>query len=221
MSRPCRTDRRAGWLPVVTVLVACVALAAGCGAPPGAWSPSAPPSVPLRAPSSVDPAALASAKTQAGIADCPVSDDRVEPVADGLPDVVLPCLGGGREVRLAGLRGTPMMINIWAQWCAPCRAESPYLADVAATAGEGLMILGIDYDDPQPDWAIEFADLAEWRYPQLVDADRTLRAPLQIAGPPQTLFVRADGTIAHRHSGPFTSAAQIRSLAAHHLGVTL
>ena len=42
------------------------------------------------------------------------------------------CLGGGREVRLAGLRGKPMMINVWAQWCGPCREEAPYLAEVAA-----------------------------------------------------------------------------------------
>ena len=72
-------------------------------------------------------------KKAAGIADCPRSDSDVAAVPSGLPDVVLPCLGGGREVRLAGLRGKPMMINVWAQWCGPCREEAPYLAEVRQT----------------------------------------------------------------------------------------
>ena len=116
------------------------------------------------------------------------------------------CLGGGREVRLAGLRGRPMMINIWAQWCGPCRDEAPFIAEVANANDSELMILGVDYEDPRPDRAIEFARVLAWRFPQLVDQDKALAGPLQITGPPQTFFVRADGTIAGRHVGPFPSA---------------
>jgi cytochrome c biogenesis protein CcmG, thiol:disulfide interchange protein DsbE len=47
-----------------------------------------------------------------------------------------------------------------------------------------------------------------------------LRAALQITGPPQTFFVRPDGTIAYRHAGPFKSADEIRELARTQLGVT-
>jgi thiol-disulfide isomerase/thioredoxin len=163
---------------------------------------------------------LAAMKKAAGIADCPKSDPDVAAVPSGLPDVVLPCLGGGREVRLAGLRGKPMMINIWAQWCEPCRAEAPYLADVATTNKSDLMIVGIDHADPRPDLAIEFAQLSTWTYPQVADPDVVLRAELQITGPPQTFFIRPDGTIAYRHAGPFDSADEIRNLAKKHLGVT-
>lgn len=172
-------------------------------------------------PSTVPPSVLAQAKREARIEDCPTSDPSVPAVADGLPDVVLACLGGGREVRLAGLRGRPMMINIWAQWCGPCREEAPFISEVAKAADPDLMIMGIDYQDPQPDWAIEFAGLSKWTFPQLQDQDRTLSGPLQLSGPPVTLFVRADGTIAYRHSGPFRSADQIRAEAKQHLGVTL
>ena len=66
------------------------------------------------------------------------------------------------------------------------------------------MILGVDYEDPRPDLAIEFAQLSAWRFPQLVDRDKALAGPLQITGPPQTFFVRPDGTIAYRHVGPFS-----------------
>lgn len=183
------------------------------------------PAVPDQAPASAAPgpstADLAPVKKAAGIPDCPISDPAVAPAAEGLPDVVLPCLGGGRDVRLAGLRGRPMLLNVWAQWCGPCRTEAPYLAEVSADNDTDLLILGVDYVDPLPDKAIEFARLAGWRYPQVADPDKRLAAPLQIAGPPQTFFVTADGTIGYRHSGPFTSAQQIRALAAEHLGVAL
>jgi cytochrome c biogenesis protein CcmG/thiol:disulfide interchange protein DsbE len=201
---------------------AAVAMLLGaCGVPSmqaGSASPMGPPSEAMPSPEST--AGLAATKKAAGIADCPKSDPNVAPVPSGLPDVVLPCLGGGRAVRLAGLRGKPMMINVWAQWCGPCREEAPYLADVATKNTSQLMILGIDHADPQPALAIEFAQLSTWKYPQLADPDVVLRADLQISGPPQTFFVRPDGTIAYRHAGPFKSADQIRELARQHLGVS-
>jgi thiol-disulfide isomerase/thioredoxin len=198
--------------------LAVVLLLAACGSP--VVDPAEPPDDPVPA-STARPAELAVLKKAAGIEDCPPSDPDAVPVDSGLPDVVLGCLGGGRDVRLAGLRGRPMMINVWAQWCGPCREEAPFISEVAVTNRSELMILGIDYNDPRPELAIEFAQLSAWAYPQLVDQDTVLRAPLQIIGPPQTFFVRGDGTIAYRHTGPFTSADAIRSLARQHLGVTL
>jgi thiol-disulfide isomerase/thioredoxin len=115
-----------------------------------------------------------------------------------------------------------MIINIWAQWCAPCREEAPFLADVAAKNRSRTLILGIDYADPRPDYAIEFAQLTGWTYPQLVDAETVLKVPLQLgAGAPQTLFVTADGEIVHRKAGALHSAQELRDLAKEHLGVTL
>jgi cytochrome c biogenesis protein CcmG/thiol:disulfide interchange protein DsbE len=205
-----------GWLAsAAAVLVIVLAGCAGSAAPTPSVEPSA-----EAAPTPELTADLAAMKKAAGIADCPRSDPDVAALPSGLPDVVLPCLGGGREVRLAGLRGKPMMINVWAQWCGPCREEAPYLTEVAAANHSDLIIVGIDHADPRPDLAIEFAQLSSWTYPQLADPDVVLRAELQITGPPQTFFVRPDGTIAYRHAGPFRSAAEIRDLADKHLGVT-
>ena len=205
-----------GWL--ASAAAALVIVLAGCAG-------SAAPTPPVESSAEVVPtpeltADLAAMKKAAGIAGCPRSDPDVAALPSGLPDVVLPCLGGGREVRLAGLRGKPMMINVWAQWCGPCREEAPYLAEVAAANDSNLIIVGIDHADPRPDLAIEFAQLSSWTYPQLADPEVVLRAELQITGPPQTFFVRPDGTIAYRHTGPFSSAAEIRDLAGQHLGVT-
>src|SRR5215213_4708375 len=206
---------------VATAAAALALVLAGCSGSPVDAGPTGPVEAPSEAAPSREPTAgLAVMKKKAGIGKCPKSDPDVAAVPSGLPDVVLPCLGGGREVRLAGLRGKPMMINVWAQWCGPCREEAPYLAEVAAANDSELVIVGIDHADPRPDLAIEFAQLSSWSYPQLADPDVVLRAELQITGPPQTFFVRPDGTIAYRHAGPFGSAAQIRGLAAQHLGVT-
>ena len=192
---------------------ACALLLAACVAPP---EPTPPP-----VPSPTATYDLPVLKRQAGIEDCPRSDPAVAAVPQGLPDVVLGCLGGGREVRLAGLRGRPMMINIWAQWCSPCRAEAPHLSEIANANETELMIMGIDFEDPRPEWAIEFAQLSGWKYPQLVDQEKVVAGPLQLTGPPVTLFVRADGTLAYRHAGAFDSTDQIRSLLRQHLGVSL
>ncbi|HEU4907996.1 MAG TPA: TlpA disulfide reductase family protein [Propionibacteriaceae bacterium] len=218
--RKLRSGRKFDWAWLVAAIAVAALVLTGCGAgatPAGSAPTMAPPSDAVPSPEST--VSLGPMKKAAGIADCPKSDPDVAAVPSGLPDVVLPCLGGGREVRLAGLRGKPMMINIWAQWCAPCREEAPYLADVATTNKSELMILGIDHADPQPALAIEFAQLSAWKYPQLADPDVVLRAALQITGPPQTFLVRPDGTIAYRHAGSFSSADEIRGLVRQHLGV--
>jgi thiol-disulfide isomerase/thioredoxin len=207
--------RLAGLAGVAVVLLAgCTEQPVVTRADPAGSAPSV--SVPAPEQPSGD---LAAAKRAAGIADCPVSDPDVATRPDGLPDVVLPCLAGGREVRLAGLRGHPMIINVWAQWCGPCREEAPFLAEVARAPRAGVLVLGVDHADPRPDLAVEFAHLSGWTYPQLADPELVLRSELQVTGPPQTFFVSAEGEVVYRHLGPFSSAAQVRDLAREHLGV--
>ena len=205
------------WRPAVAA--ALLVLLSGCTSAPAVTRSTGPSSVPAPPPRAPDSSGLAAAKQAAGIADCPPSDADVDAVPAGLPDVVLPCLGGGRPVRLAGLRGRPMVVNVWAQWCGPCRDEAPFLAEVARTDASDLLVLGVDHADPEPARALEFARTASWTYPQLQDRDSVLRTDLQVAALPQTFFVRADGTVAYRNLRPFTSAGQIRELARRHLGV--
>lgn len=158
---------------------------------------------------------LGAAKKTAGIADCPTT---TAPAATGgLPDARLECLGGGREVRLADLRG-PMLVNVWASWCGACREEAPFLAE-AARPGSAVSVIGVDHADPAPEAAVAFAGSAGWTYPQLYDADLVFRKQLQVMALPVTFFVRADGTVAGRHAGPFTSAAQLADTSRQYLGV--
>ncbi|MGW1343349.1 TlpA family protein disulfide reductase [Kribbella sp. NPDC002412] len=160
------------------------------------------------------PAATGGAAT---VSACPSTPSK-PPVSNGLPDVSLRCLGEGPDIRLADLRG-PLVVNIWAQWCGPCRDEAPYLAALAKTGK--VQMLGIDYADPRPELAVKFATEEGLAYPHLVDQDKTIQQALRIGGPPLTAFVDKDGAVVYVHHGVLTSQQQLDQLVKDKLGVQL
>ena len=165
-------------------------------------------------------ASVVGARQAAGIAECPVSGT-VESVGNGLPDLTLQCLGGDSLVNLAGLaKGRPMLVNVWAQWCGPCREEAPHLAALHAAVGDDVDFLGIDAADPEPLAAVEFARVSGWAWPQLADPEKISGPPLGIQGIPQTLFVDATGVVVYRQAGGFESTEQALDLVEEYLGVT-
>ncbi|MBA3233998.1 MAG: TlpA family protein disulfide reductase [Propionibacteriales bacterium] len=167
----------------------------------------------------VDTSELRRQKAEAGIDPCPKSATDVAVVDSGLPDLTLPCLGGGRDVRLAGLRGTPMVLNLWAYTCGPCRAEAPLFQRLHEAAGNELAVIGVDWQDSRPGDAIAFAAELNLRYPQLADPSAATRAPLYVSALPMTLFVDAEGAIVHVEYGALPSARVLAGLVDTHLGV--
>ena len=167
------------------------------------------------------PTDLRRARVDAGIPDPPVADAAIAAVAGGLPDVTLEALGGGSPTRLAGVRGRPMVINFWAQWCAPCREEAPRLRELLARGKDQVLLVGVDTADPRADLAIEFATLVRWFYPHLADPEKQLHGALGLPGLPSTVFVRADGVVAHRHPGLIRTDEELFGLVKDHLGVVL
>jgi thiol-disulfide isomerase/thioredoxin len=169
--------------------------------------------------STIAPDDLAAAKEQAGIDDCP--DVSGTPSGDDtLPDVSLECLGGGRPVDLAGLAGTPTVINLWASWCVPCRKELPLLAEADEKYGDSVRFIGIDYKDQDPDRAIELARASGVTYPLLADPDETTKADLKVVALPQTIFVDAQGRMVATERREFRSYADLTAAIERHLGVT-
>jgi cytochrome c biogenesis protein CcmG, thiol:disulfide interchange protein DsbE len=105
--------------------------------------------------------------------------------------------------RLAALKGTPVVINKWASWCGPCRAEFPVFQQVATKRGTEIAFLGVNSgDSTQP--ARDF--LAEYPipFPSYLDPDERIaheiRAP---ANYPITVFLDARGKTAFIHQGPY------------------
>lgn len=153
--------------------------------------------------------------------DAPAGDsagDSAGDKADVLPDLSFPCLNGGEQVALAGGAGTPMVLNVWGSWCPPCRDELPYVEELHQKAGTGLVVLGVDVLDSRQS-AASYTDEAGLTFPSVFDAEGAIVDWSGVAGPPFTLFVRADGTIAHRAIGPVPSYSALRDLVKQHLGV--
>jgi thiol-disulfide isomerase/thioredoxin len=161
---------------------------------------------------------LADLKAAAGIEDCPTSDAEA-PNDDALPDVVLDCLGGGRRVTLAGLAGTPTVINLWASWCGPCREELPLLARAHREYDGRVRVLGIDVADAAPEAALRLAKDSEVTYPLLVDRSSKIRGPLRVSGLPMSVFVDAQGRMVFTERTPFRSYADLTAAIRQHLGV--
>lgn len=166
----------------------------------------------------VDTPRLRTLKKQAEVAACPRT--RARPVADGLPDVTLPCLGGGRAVRLTALRG-PLVLNLFAQWCGPCRDELPFYQRLHEEAGGRVRVLGLDWMDTQPARALELVEDTGVTYPLLADPDGRTRAPLRIRGLPGVAFVGADGRLVDVEFLVIRSYPQLRALVEDKLGVEL
>jgi cytochrome c biogenesis protein CcmG, thiol:disulfide interchange protein DsbE len=199
------------------LLVGAALLLAACGSATGAGTlvPTSGSATP------VDPAVSGSAPAdlvaQAALAPCPASDPAVPAVRDGLPDLTLPCLGEGPSVRLAGLRGTPMVVNLWASWCAPCRTELPFFAALDA-GSTPVSVLGVDVEDP-PDRALSLLVDTGVHYPSVRDTARATQPSLRWVGLPMTAFVGADGVVRHVERAPITSQDQLDGLVERYLGV--
>lgn len=123
------------------------------------------------------------------------------------PDFALPPLEPGAPgLSTAALRrGEPTIVNVFASWCGPCRAEHPLLMELARH--DVAPIYGLNYKD-DPEAARAF--LAGLGNPYArIGADRTGRAGVEwgVYGVPETFVIGGDGTILHKHVGPLTPEA--------------
>ena len=89
-----------------------------------------------------------------------------------------------------------MIVNFWASWCTPCRAEFPVFKDKLAALGptDGLVVLGVLYKD-QADLATTFVTDFGATWPTVTDPDGSIGTAYRIAAPPQTFFIDKTGVI--------------------------
>jgi cytochrome c biogenesis protein CcmG, thiol:disulfide interchange protein DsbE len=125
---------------------------------------------------------------------------------------------GAFERRLAQLEGHPVVINKWASWCNPCRAEFPVFQQLATERGKEVAFLGLNAGD-SADPARKFLSQYPVPFPSYEDPDeeiaRSIKAP---ANYPITLFVDADGKTAFIHQGGYTSKQQLAADVDRYLG---
>ena len=117
-----------------------------------------------------------------------------------MPSLTLPLYGGG-QVALSELRGQPVVLNFWASWCAPCRAEAPTLEKVYGEYRErGVTFLGVGVRDVM-ERGQAFIDEFGITYPNAHDPQGQAWRAFRLTGVPETLFVTSDGVVAGRHIG--------------------
>jgi cytochrome c biogenesis protein CcmG/thiol:disulfide interchange protein DsbE len=112
-------------------------------------------------------------------------------VGEVLPDLSLPCFTGGSEVRLRDLR-RPVVINIWASWCPPCREELPVMQGLADRAEGRFTVIGVDSGDRRSA-AADFANDRSVTFPTLFDEGKKFADALGVTTLPATVFIDADG----------------------------
>lgn len=158
-------------------------------------------------------------KKDAGVEPCRPGDAAAP--ADGMPDLVLSCLGGGPDVNLSSLTG-PLVVNLWAQWCGPCREELPYYQQLHQAAGGKVQVIGIDYQDTQPGAALELLRDTGVTFPQLADPAGEVRVPFEVRrGLPGVVFVDREGVITHIEYVVIGSYDELRDMLEEHLDITL
>lgn len=126
------------------------------------------------------------------------------------PDLVGTTLDGD-TFRLSDHKGEVVVVNVWASWCAPCRAEAPALAAVAADLkGKGVQFVGLDTRDSDTA-ARAFAQKFAVPYPSVIDRDGQLQLLFADSLPPQaipsTLVIDRQGRVAARALGKVSESA--------------
>ena len=132
-------------------------------------------------------------------------------------------LEGGPDAfgeRLRGLRGHPVVINKWASWCGPCRAEFPIFQRISTERGKEIAFVGVNARDKRPA-AERFAATFPVPYPSYEDpAERIARRLEAPSNFPVTLFVDARGRTVFTHQGGYRSAAELSADIDEHLGAS-
>ena len=130
---------------------------------------------------------------------------------DGLPDIELVSADGGDPLQLAELEG-PVLVNVWATWCVPCKKELPDLQAIADDPSVEVDVIGINVGD-EPQAIDDFLTQLEVGFPNYTDPDGIVQTEFAISGLPATIAVRADGSVAEVHQGPLDEQG-FRALAA-------
>jgi cytochrome c biogenesis protein CcmG/thiol:disulfide interchange protein DsbE len=120
------------------------------------------------------------------------------------PRFDLPRLSSSGRLSSEDLRGSPVVLNFFASWCAPCREEAPrFESAYQKYRDEGVRFVGVNVQD-RAETARHFVEEYGITFPVVVDADRKLAEQLEVYGLPQTFFIHEDGTLAGSKTGERT-----------------
>jgi len=120
-------------------------------------------------------------------------------------------LDGGTSAydkRIAELHGYPIVVNVWASWCLPCRQEFPVLQKLSARYGKKIAFLGVNSEDSS-DAAATFLEEAPVPYPSYSDPGKDIYDEIGGIGFPNTAFYDPSGKLAYVHQGAYRDDAAL------------
>jgi thiol-disulfide isomerase/thioredoxin len=132
-------------------------------------------------------------------------------------------LPGGLDAyqrRIEALAGYPIVVNVWASWCGPCRFEFPTLQKLSAAYGKQVAFLGVDNQDSGAG-AETFLAEAPLSYPSYTDPDKGIAEEIGATlGLPDTAFYDRQGKLVYLKQGPYTDHAELKADVEHYaLGI--
>ncbi len=132
-------------------------------------------------------------------------------------------LGGGTSAvtgRLAALKGTPVVVNKWASWCGPCRAEFPLFQQAGVTFGKRIAFVGLNSGDNRGNAAV-FLKKFPVPYPSYEDPKEHAAQKLKASTAyPITIFFDASGKQVYLHQGGYPTEAKLDADITRYLKVT-
>jgi len=122
------------------------------------------------------------------------------------PDFTLPTLSG-ETLSLSDFKGRPVLINFWATWCPPCRAEFPDFQRAHIDNADELVIIGINNTPTdQPDRVADFVADMGVTFPIVLDESGEVGKTYNVLGLPTTVFIDRDGLVNEVFTGPINQA---------------
>ena len=138
---------------------------------------------------------------------------KAPPPLDGLYKQGNELLDGGASAydkRIEQLHGFPIVVNVWASWCGPCRQEFPSLQKLSARYGKKVAFLGVNSEDSS-DAAATFLQEAPVPYPSYSDPDKDIYDEIGGIGFPNTAFYGPTGELAYVHPGAYRDEADMEA----------
>ena len=129
------------------------------------------------------------------------------------PDFTLTALAGG-NMQLSTLRGKPVILNFWATWCPPCRAEMPELEALwQRYKDDGLLLIGVDQGENAATVERFARGVVATTFPLLLDTNQAVGRAYGVRALPTTVFIDAEGRIQDvRIGGPMNRAMLMDSV---------
>lgn len=134
-------------------------------------------------------------------------------VGEPVPVATLPTLPPGGEISLADYKGDWVLLNVWASWCGPCRAESPALEEFERANRNDLTVLGVSSRDLSYD-AMKFVEEYGINYPQARDPSGDYADDLKMTGVPESFLIDPDGNLVDHLPAPFKDVESVEDFAA-------